>query len=73
MCPNDSTGKAPEWPAPAGNKPASEYDPVCDMKVAPDSAAATSIYKGKKYYFCCIGCKIAFDKDPEKYLPKPSK
>jgi xanthine dehydrogenase accessory factor len=24
-------------------------------------------YKGKHVYFCCPGCKTAFDKDPEKY------
>jgi hypothetical protein len=28
----------------------------------------TSEYKGKTYYFCAKGCKVAFDKDPEKYL-----
>lgn len=26
-----------------------------------------SDYKGKRYYFCCPGCKPAFDKDPAKY------
>jgi YHS domain-containing protein len=24
-------------------------------------------YKGKHVYFCCAGCKKAFDKDPDKY------
>jgi YHS domain-containing protein len=24
-------------------------------------------HKGKHVYFCCPGCKKAFDKDPEKY------
>ena len=24
-------------------------------------------YKGKHVYFCCPGCKKAFDKDPDKY------
>ncbi len=24
-------------------------------------------YKGKYVYFCCPGCKKAFDKNPEKY------
>ena len=23
---------------------------------------------GKTYYFCAKGCKVAFDKEPEKYL-----
>jgi YHS domain-containing protein len=47
-----------------------EKDPVCDMLVDPSSAAATSEYNGKTYYFCSKGCKVAFDKDPEQYLQK---
>ncbi len=43
-------------------------DPVCKMKVDEKSAAATSEYKGKTYYFCAPGCKAAFEKAPEKYL-----
>jgi Cu+-exporting ATPase len=45
-----------------------QKDLVCDMWVDPESAAATSEYKGKTYYFCARGCKVAFDKDPEKYI-----
>ena len=47
-------------------------DPVCHMEVEESSAAATSDYKGKTYYFCAVGCKKAFDKDPEKYLVSES-
>jgi P-type Cu+ transporter len=43
-------------------------DPVCKMEVDEAQAAATSEYNGKKYYFCAVGCKKAFDQDPEKYL-----
>ena len=43
-------------------------DPVCKMEVEESQAAATSDYKGTKYYFCAAGCKKAFDQDPEKYL-----
>jgi len=43
-------------------------DPVCKMEVDENKAAATSEYKEKKYYFCAVGCKRAFDQDPEKYL-----
>lgn len=42
-------------------------DPVCHMEVDEGKAAATSEYKGKTYYFCAVGCKKAFDEDPEKY------
>ncbi len=43
-------------------------DPVCGMMVDPEKAAAKTEYKGKTYYFCAPGCKVAFEKDPEKYL-----
>ena len=43
-------------------------DPVCGMDVTPETAAGTSEYKGKTYYFCAPGCKRSFDKDPEKYV-----
>ena len=43
-------------------------DPVCKMQVDKNSPAGTSEYKGETYYFCSPGCKVSFDKDPEKYL-----
>ena len=43
-------------------------DPVCGMMVDEKKAPAKSEYKGQTYYFCAKGCKVAFDKDPEKYL-----
>jgi YHS domain-containing protein len=51
---------------------AKAVDPVCKMTVDTEKAAAESDYKGLKYYFCAKGCKIAFDKDPERYLGKES-
>lgn len=35
-------------------------------------------YKGRRYFFCCGGCKPAFNKSPEKYakaasIPTPKK
>jgi YHS domain-containing protein len=43
-------------------------DPICKMEVDPKAAPAKAEYKGQTYYFCCAGCKVAFEKDPEKYL-----
>ena len=45
-------------------------DLVCGMMIDPKTAAATSEYKGKTYYFCAKGCKDAFLADPTKYLNK---
>ncbi len=42
-------------------------DPVCGMDVDEKRAAATTVYKGKTYYFCAEACKRAFEKDPQKY------
>ena len=43
-------------------------DPVCGMEIDEKRPSATSTYGGKTYYFCAKSCKIAFDKEPEKYL-----
>jgi xanthine dehydrogenase accessory factor len=43
-------------------------DPVCGMSVEPSKASYVSEYRGEKYYFCCGGCKQAFDAHPESYL-----
>lgn len=43
-------------------------DPVCGMDVEPKTAAGKSDYQGQTYYFCSLGCKKAFDKEPQKYL-----
>ena len=43
-------------------------DPVCGMEVDPKTAAVKSEYNGQTYYFCSLGCKKAFDKEPQKYV-----
>jgi YHS domain-containing protein len=43
-------------------------DPVCGMDIDPKTAAGKSEYKGQTYYFCSLGCKKAFDKEPQKYV-----
>jgi Cu+-exporting ATPase len=45
-----------------------ELDVVCKMWVDPENAPAKAEYQGKTYYFCAPGCKVAFLKDPAKYL-----
>jgi len=42
--------------------------PVCSMEVDEEKVAGTSEDKGKTYSFCAIGCKRAFDENPERYL-----
>src|SRR5437762_7617042 len=45
-----------------------ETDPVCHMKVMPETAAARYEYQGKTYYFCNPRCLERFQKNPEQYL-----
>ncbi len=48
-------------------------DPVCKMEVDEKKAVATAEYEGKKYYFCAVGCKKAFEQNPEKYISEQKK
>lgn len=48
--------------------PEKALDVVCKMMVDPEAAPAKTEYRGETYYFCAPGCKVAFEKDPEKYL-----
>jgi len=43
-------------------------DPVCGMSVNPDSAAGSSRYGGKTYYFCSTRCKQRFDQSPASFI-----
>jgi Cu+-exporting ATPase len=43
-------------------------DPVCGMKVTPETAQARSQYQGETHYFCSLDCKATFDRNPEKYV-----
>jgi Cu+-exporting ATPase len=43
-------------------------DPVCGMEVDPATAAGSSEYEDMTYYFCSVGCKRQFDKDPQVFI-----
>ena len=48
---------------------ATAIDPICKMDVDTDNApGGQSEHDDTTYYFCAPGCKVAFDKEPEKYL-----
>jgi YHS domain-containing protein len=42
--------------------------PVMGDEGVVDSQTLFSDYQGKRYYFCCAGCKPKFDKEPESYI-----
>jgi len=61
----------PEGGRPAG-RTALVIDPVCGMTVSADSSRPLR-YKGTDYYFCCAGCRRAFEQDPDAYLKRETR
>jgi len=45
-----------------------ETDPVCSMRVKPESAAGYADYEMQRYYFCGLGCRERFLADPSSFL-----
>lgn len=43
-------------------------DVVCGMQIDPATAAGKSEYQGQTYFFCSLGCKKEFDKEPQKFI-----
>src|SRR5688572_16340926 len=53
--------------------PAFEIDPVCKMRVQPETAAARFDHNGKTYCFCAQRCMERFKADPQAFLePTPA-
>jgi xanthine dehydrogenase accessory factor len=65
-------------PAEGGKRPTSRpidtthgtgyVNPVCGAVVDPARALSTLTMSGQTHYFCCQGCRVEFERDPEKYL-----
>jgi xanthine dehydrogenase accessory factor len=53
-------------------QPAEAIDPVCGMTVQTEGAEHRIERNGQTFYFCCEGCKAAFEQDPNQYLDKPT-
>jgi Cu+-exporting ATPase len=51
------------------NTGATVIDPVCGMKVQPDTAAHRASHRGEEFFFCSAGCKAKFEAHPGDYLP----
>ena len=48
--------------------PSFYINPVCGIPVDMNNPKHVIEYSGEQVYFCCDGCKIKFEKDPEKYI-----
>src|SRR5262245_57640974 len=47
-----------------------EIDPVCKMRVLPETAAGKYEYEGRTYYFCATRCLERFRANPRQFLDK---
>jgi xanthine dehydrogenase accessory factor len=45
----------------------SALDPVCGMTVPVSDATLSAEYRGRNLYFCCDGCRNAFQEEPARY------
>ena len=56
-------------PAPVLHRPAgaSYVNPVCGASVDPASALHVLEWQGQQFWFCCDGCKLEFEREPERY------
>ena len=43
-------------------------NPVCNVPISKKSPKHILEYLGNKVFFCCDGCKLSFEKNPEQYL-----
>ncbi len=53
-----------------GKAPVYYINPVCGVPVDINNPKHVVEYKSEKIYFCCDGCKVKFDAEPEKYMKK---
>jgi xanthine dehydrogenase accessory factor len=54
----------------AATTPSRAIDPVCGMTVPADRTSRPFEYGGVSYYFCSVGCRTAFERDPASYRPR---
>lgn len=53
--------------------PEKVVDPVCGMEIEKAKAAAKLDHRGKTYFFCAPGCKVQFERNPDKYAQGQAK
>jgi xanthine dehydrogenase accessory factor len=51
-------------------KPKFYINPVCNVPVDVNHPKHVIEYAGEKVYFCCDGCKVKFEAEPERYMKK---
>ena len=67
------TAAAARPAAGSAKQPAEAIDPVCGMTVTVEPSGRPVTYEGADYYFCCAGCRRAFEEDPGAYVKKETR
>ncbi|MFZ2146572.1 MAG: efflux RND transporter periplasmic adaptor subunit [Sedimentisphaerales bacterium] len=63
-------GQNREQRTPQHQESKGEEQTVCPVMGGAINKDYYTIYRGKKVYFCCPGCKEKFEEEPEKYIAK---
>jgi xanthine dehydrogenase accessory factor len=50
--------------------PSEAIDPVCGMAVDTSDARYVAEHASERFFFCCAGCRSAFEKEPERYVAR---
>jgi P-type Cu+ transporter len=67
---SEGTGPAGHAPSPATGKEAT--DPVCGMRVDPETTSHHAGHAGREFHFCSAGCRQKFVADPARFLAPES-
>jgi xanthine dehydrogenase accessory factor len=57
----------------AAQAPAEAIDPVCGMTVAADPSSHPFTHDGVTYYFCRVGCRQEFEKNPAAFVKRETR
>ena len=68
--PEPEKDRAHQHSSHSAEEPGTAIDLVCGMTVPADETSRPFEFEGQTYYFCCPGCRTAFDKDPIAYIAK---
>ena len=74
----ETAAESPEAAGEAGQPAGAEADlevatdPVCGMEVEVARASHSAEHDGRRYWFCCAGCRRKFEEAPERWIEAPA-
>ena len=70
QCTEDSCGASVDSVVKDAEQVNNELCPVSGRPIGSMGEGVISVYEGKAYQLCCVGCVKVFQKEPDKYLKK---